>query len=433
MPTTTRPTISIVQLYVRRDQMMANLRSIRSFDASVALLSSEDRSRYFDEPEQAEPEQAEPAIVKTAANTRPLTADQAKTLHMIWEMCRANGGSTRLSREPTALVNRGLVKRCDGAGLVRWHMTAEGTAQAEAEEAARVTKKATVRTGLAAVLIAVAACDAAPVADGFAAPPTPGITSAASTDAPPVELDSTSADDDDTGVGTTGAEPQPGTTTSDAGTTGADASTSTAALDDTTGDEPATSTTTDDAGTTTDAGTTGASTGDDASTTGDDMIGTSTGSTGDDSTTGAADESSTGEPPPVELPPECLDYVPLTDASRNITTPIWHPKSCDKAMAVGWYRFMGAAGTRMPTTPPPIYSAGTHAPGWMSGGPLPTVADGIVARTTCYAWDNDGDGPLPYKPCWVSTPLQVRNCGEFFVYHLTASQSCMTRFASEDV
>lgn len=79
------------------------------------------------------------------STTRPLTAEQTKTLRMIWEMCRANGGSTRLSRQPSALVNRGLVKRCDGAGLVRWHMTAEGTAlaeQAEQAEQARIAAKA---------------------------------------------------------------------------------------------------------------------------------------------------------------------------------------------------------------------------------------------------------------------------------------------------
>lgn len=441
----TRPTISIVQLYVRRDQMMANLRSIRSFDASVALLSPEDCSRYFDEPEQAE--QAEQATDLLAVWTACLEREAADL-----DLSDADDRATFRGRVSSAFANAkidvvqqvaaglGIEAKRDRAAacrvvadelirraVSRTTMTAEGTAQAEADEAARVAKKATVRTGLAAVLIAVAACDATPVADGFVAPPAPGITSAASTDAPTSSSSTGDDDDDDADASTaTGDEPLPDTTT-----TGADASTSTAALD-TTGDAPASSTTTDDAGTTAGDDTSGeASTGDDI-TTGDDMIGTSTGSTGDDSTTGAADESSTGEPLPVELPPECLDYVPLTDASRNITTPIWHPKSCDKAMAVGWYRFMGEAGTRMPMTPPPIYSSGTHAPGWMDGT-HPTVADGIVERTVCYHWDNDGDGPLPDKPCWVSTPLQVRNCGAFFVYHLTASQSCMTRFASEDV
>jgi hypothetical protein len=42
-----RPTLSIVQVLVRRDRMMAGLISIRSFDAAVGMLSAEDRIRYY--------------------------------------------------------------------------------------------------------------------------------------------------------------------------------------------------------------------------------------------------------------------------------------------------------------------------------------------------------------------------------------------------
>ena len=82
------------------------------------------------------------AATKPAKTPRPLTADQRSDLHCVWTCCVANGGSTRLSRQPSALVNRGLVKRCNGAGMVRWHMTAEGTALAEQAEQARISAKA---------------------------------------------------------------------------------------------------------------------------------------------------------------------------------------------------------------------------------------------------------------------------------------------------
>lgn len=313
-------TISIVQLYVRRDQMMANLRSIRSFDASVALLSPEDRARYFN------------------------------------------------------------------------------TKQAEQPEQARVARKATSRTAALATLVvaAVAACDAAPV-DNFTAAPAAGITSAASTDAPPAEPN-TSDGGDDAGESTTDA-PDAGTTTApvDAATTSG-------------GDDP-------DASTTGDASTSTATSTGDASTGGDD-------------TTGGG-ESSTGEPL-VELPPECLDYVPLTDSFRNVATGKT-PKGCDSTMFVGWYRLQGAAGVMMPTTPPPIYSCGGHAPGWMSGGSHPTVADGVVERETCWRWDQDGDGPnYPDQPCWSTAPLKVRNCGGFFVYYMTPTPNCDSRFCGVD-
>lgn len=42
-----RATISLVQLYVRRDEMMHGKRSIRSFDTSLGLLSREDLARYY--------------------------------------------------------------------------------------------------------------------------------------------------------------------------------------------------------------------------------------------------------------------------------------------------------------------------------------------------------------------------------------------------
>jgi hypothetical protein len=355
MPATTR--ISIVQLYVRRDQMMANLRSIRSFDASVGLLSPEDRVRYFGEPEQA--------------------------------------------------------------------------------EQARVATRASRVSVLAAALVAVAACDAAPV-DNFTTPPAAGITSAASTDAPPAQLGTTSDEADapdatsTTGTGSTTGEPSTTTAAVDATTTSGGDDTTGA---DTTG-EPDPSTT--GADTTADPSTGEANT---STSTGDASTGadTSSTSTGGDTTTTTGDEgtstsTSTGEPPPIELPPECLSYTSLVDANRNVDFGIYGPKTCDApSLAAGWYRFEGKAGVQMPTAPPPIYSCGTHAPGWMSGGPHPTVADGAVERTACYHWDNDGDGPLPDKPCWVSMPMQVRDCGGFFVYHLTPSAACMSRFCGEDV
>lgn len=302
-----------------------------------------------------------------------------------------------------------------------------------------ITARTTAHLRVLAALVAVAACDAAPVD----APPAAGITSAASTDAPPAQLGTTSdetgdaPDADATGAGTgTGGS----TTGEPSTTTAAVDATTTSGGDDTTG-EPDPSTTGADT-TTADLSTGEASTGTDDASTGADTSSTSTGgdTTGDESTSTststAGDEgTSTGEPPPpIELPPECLSYTSLVDANRNVDFGIYGPKTCDApSLAAGWYRFEGKAGVQMPTAPPPIYSCGTHAPGWMSGGPHPTVADGAVERTACYHWDNDGDGPLPDKPCWVSMPMQVRDCGGFFVYHLAPSPACTTRFCGEDV
>ena len=43
----------------------------------------------------------------------------------------------------------------------------------------------------------------------------------------------------------------------------------------------------------------------------------------------------------------------------------------------GWYRFVGTAGTKMPTTRVPAYECGTDWSGWLDGA-HPTVEDGEV-------------------------------------------------------
>ena len=56
----------------------------------------------------------------------------------------------------------------------------------------------------------------------------------------------------------------------------------------------------------------------------------------------------------------CYHYENLSEANRKIDylTP---PGSelCDYKLPEGWYRFVGAAGTKMPTTRVPAYRCGT--------------------------------------------------------------------------
>ena len=57
---------------------------------------------------------------------------------------------------------------------------------------------------------------------------------------------------------------------------------------------------------------------------------------------------------------------------------------CDKQLPGGWYRFVGAAGTKMPTTHVPAYRCGTDWSGWLADA-HPTVEDGKVQRTVCFS------------------------------------------------
>ena len=76
-----------------------------------------------------------------------------------------------------------------------------------------------------------------------------------------------------------------------------------------------------------------------------------------------------------------------------------------------WYRFTGDAGTKMPTSCVNFKKCGGKRPGWLSGG-HPKKVDGRVSRTVYFGWSDD---------CKVkSKTIQVRNCGSYYVYYLSA-------------
>ena len=122
------------------------------------------------------------------------------------------------------------------------------------------------------------------------------------------------------------------------------------------------------------------------------------------------------------LSPECITYTSLTSGDRKTTYTTSSPQ-CDRNLK-GWYRFQGAAGTRMPTSCPPKNRCSTQATGWLNGG-HPTVADGRVTRQVCFHWNSNC--------CIWSDNIQVRNCGHFYVYYLSPpSAGCFLRYCSTD-
>ncbi|MBI4705283.1 MAG: hypothetical protein HY744_29600 [Deltaproteobacteria bacterium] len=110
----------------------------------------------------------------------------------------------------------------------------------------------------------------------------------------------------------------------------------------------------------------------------------------------------------------------MTEADRNVNNQ--GPVICDSNMGGKWYRFEGAAGTKMPTWVPPYYGCGTHAPGWLNGG-YPSVNDGQVTRTVCFNWSGNN--------CMWSASVQVRNCGAYYVFQLPNAPACNLRYCGE--
>ena len=120
----------------------------------------------------------------------------------------------------------------------------------------------------------------------------------------------------------------------------------------------------------------------------------------------------------------CKNYQNLTDAERkyNYVTNEYSPKCDDKLN--GWYRFQGAAGTKMVTTCPAMYRCGATRPAWLNED-HPTVAKGKVTRKVCIRMDK--------VCCDKSASIEVKNCGSYYIYNLKGLiKHCDARYCGTD-
>ena len=121
----------------------------------------------------------------------------------------------------------------------------------------------------------------------------------------------------------------------------------------------------------------------------------------------------------------CYNYHNLSDANRksSYVTPISGLALCDEKLPKGWYRFVGAAGTRMPTKRVPAFRCDTDWSGWLDGA-HPTVEDGEVSRTVCFSDRSTG--------CKYVIKISVQNCGSFYIYKFAEPLSCNSRYCGTD-
>ena len=122
---------------------------------------------------------------------------------------------------------------------------------------------------------------------------------------------------------------------------------------------------------------------------------------------------------------ECPNYESLTDENRKNTSVGSH-RLCDTNLGPGWFRFQGAAGTKMATGCVASHHCGTDSPGWLKGA-HPTVAEGTVTRQACFNF---------FKDCCVwSINIKVRNCVDFFIYYIDGTpreHHCNLRYCGAD-
>ena len=100
-----------------------------------------------------------------------------------------------------------------------------------------------------------------------------------------------------------------------------------------------------------------------------------------------------------------------------------------------WFRFIGAAGTRLQTAPNALsmqrkLPCKTHGVSWINGS-HPLVSEGVVSRQICYAYNG--------VQCWGSTlthDMNIAACAQndgniFYVYQLTNPKSCEHAYCAE--
>jgi len=119
----------------------------------------------------------------------------------------------------------------------------------------------------------------------------------------------------------------------------------------------------------------------------------------------------------------CKNYKNLTDAERKYDYVAGTYPKCDDTLN-GWYRFQGAAGTKMVTTCPAMYRCGANFPAWLNED-HPTVAEGTVTRKVCIH-------RLQGACCDESLFIQVKNCSSYFIYKLSYPGVCDTRYCGTD-
>ena len=126
----------------------------------------------------------------------------------------------------------------------------------------------------------------------------------------------------------------------------------------------------------------------------------------------------------------CHRYKTLNSSDRNIkTTSISPKKLCDSIDVLpsdGWYRFQGAAGTRLPTDCPPSGRCHTDSPGWLNVKSKPLPPEGVTEKSSivCFKFNSNC--------CAKEQFIHIKNCSSYFVYKLFSRPTCNLRYCGTD-
>ncbi|OCT64266.1 hypothetical protein XELAEV_18045368mg [Xenopus laevis] len=118
----------------------------------------------------------------------------------------------------------------------------------------------------------------------------------------------------------------------------------------------------------------------------------------------------------------CVSHTVLDEPWRSSSNAQFVDIKCDYDK-VGWYRFIGSGGIRMPESCVPTWRCNSHIPMWLNGShPIP--ADGIVSRNACAHWAG--------VSCLWSSTVQIKDCpGGYHVYKLDGTPGCSMTYCTD--
>ena len=125
-----------------------------------------------------------------------------------------------------------------------------------------------------------------------------------------------------------------------------------------------------------------------------------------------------------------INYAILNDPKRNRNyNESDASPDCDDSTVAGdwiggdaWYRFADPAGSQLADSIVPTHHCGTHATGWLNGTHPVTLGENVIGQV-CFHWSDN--------PCRWNTDVEIKQCGEFYIYKFTAASTCRLKYCGQ--
>lgn len=122
----------------------------------------------------------------------------------------------------------------------------------------------------------------------------------------------------------------------------------------------------------------------------------------------------------------CTTYTEINDPRRSIRS-VWKAGEdpiCDRRLQWGWYRFTSFGGSEMPEKKVPANHCGTQGPIWLNGVHPTNKGENVKRRACINVLDLYHDG------CYDSFNINIKNCGDYFVYYLRPPWYCAVGYCA---